>query len=84
METGQKIIQSNNISEPINELSIQVNLSGLSFFVLNSVSSKIDYLESVNFDKKSNGKDKFQSKALPTELPCQVTEWSNISLYLLM
>tara|TARA_B110000090_G_scaffold129003_1_gene142592 strand:- start:479 stop:1303 length:825 start_codon:yes stop_codon:yes gene_type:complete len=52
METGQKIIQSNNISEPINELSIQVNLSGLSFFVLNSVSSKIDYLESVNFDKK--------------------------------
>ena len=39
---------------------------------------------SVNFDKKSNGKDKFQTKALPTELPGQVTEWSNISLYLLM
>ena len=39
---------------------------------------------SVNFDKKSNGKDKFQTKALPTELRCQVTEWSNISLKLLM
>ena len=35
---------------------------------------------SVNFDKKSNGKDKFQTKALPTELPGQVTEWSNIAL----
>ena len=30
--------------------------------------------------KKSNGKGKFQTKALPTELPGQVTEWSNISL----
>ena len=39
---------------------------------------------SVNFDKKSNGKDKFQTKALPTELRCQDTEWSNISLQLLM
>ena len=35
---------------------------------------------SVNFDKKSNGKDKFQTKALPTELPGQVTERSNIAL----
>ena len=35
---------------------------------------------SVNCDKKSNGKDKFQTKALPTELPGQITEWSNISL----
>ncbi|MBT7850037.1 MAG: DUF3822 family protein [Flavobacteriaceae bacterium] len=53
METGQKIIlTSNNISDSIYELSIQVNLSGLSFFVLNSMDSKIEFLESVRFDKK--------------------------------
>jgi len=53
METGQKIIlTSNNISDSIYELSIQVNLSGLSFFVLNSMDSKIELLESVRFDKK--------------------------------
>lgn len=53
METGQKIIlKNNNISESIYELSIQVNLNGLSFFVLNSMSSKIDFLETVIFDKK--------------------------------
>jgi len=53
METGQKIILSNNnISDSIYELSIQVNLSGLSFFVLNSMDSKIELLESVRFDKK--------------------------------
>ena len=34
------------------ELSIQVNLSGLSFFVLNSTDATIEFLESVNFDKK--------------------------------
>ena len=53
METGQKIILSNNnISDSIYELSIQVNLNGLSFFVLNTMDSKIEFLESVNFDKK--------------------------------
>ena len=53
METGQKIILSNNnISDSIYELSIQVNLNGLSFFVLNTMDSKIEFLESVIFDKK--------------------------------
>jgi hypothetical protein len=53
METGQKIIlKNNNISESTYELSIQVNLNGLSFFVLNLMNSKIDFLESVIFDKK--------------------------------
>lgn len=53
METGQKIIlTNNNILDSIYELSIQVNLNGLSFFVLNTMDSKIEFLESVNFDKK--------------------------------
>ena len=53
METGQKIIlKNNNITGSIYELSIQVNLNGLSFFVLNTMDSKIEFLESVNFDKK--------------------------------
>ena len=38
-------------------MSIQVSLSGLSFFVLNSVTSNIQYLESVNFDKKQTPKE---------------------------
>lgn len=55
METGQKIIQKkNNISDSIYELSIQVNLNGLSFFVLNTMDSKIEVLESVSFDKKQS------------------------------
>ena len=33
-------------------MSIQVSLSGLSFFVLNKMTSNIEYLDSVNFDKK--------------------------------
>jgi hypothetical protein len=53
METGQKIIlKNNNISDSTYELSIQVSLNGLSFFVLNSVNSKVEFLESVVFDKK--------------------------------
>ena len=32
-------------------MSIQVSLSGLSFFILNSITSNIEYLESVNFEK---------------------------------
>ena len=53
METGQKIIlQTNNISDSKYELSIQVNLSGLSFFVLNLETSKVAFLKSINFDKK--------------------------------
>ncbi len=53
METGQKIIlKNNNISESIYELSIQVNLNGLSFFVLNTMDSEIEFLKSVSFDKK--------------------------------
>ena len=35
---------------------------------------------SVDFDKKSNGKDEIQTSALPTELFSQVTERCNISL----
>ena len=34
----------------------------------------------LNPDQWSNGKDKFQTSALPTELRCQVTECCNISL----
>ena len=33
-------------------MSIQVSLSGLSFFVLNLTTSNIEYLDSINFDKK--------------------------------
>ena len=68
METGQKIIlQNNNISDSIYELSIQVNLNGLSFFVLNSMDSKIEFLESVNFDKKQT------PQALLDNLPIVLT-----------
>jgi len=35
---------------------------------------------SVNFDKKSNGNDRIQTKALPTELRSQVTEKCSILL----
>jgi len=53
METGQKIIlKTNNISASKYELSIQVNLSGLSFFVLNSETSKVAFLKSIPFEKK--------------------------------
>ena len=53
METGQKIIlKNNNISDSIYELSIQVNLNGLSFFVLNTMDSEIEYLKSVSFENK--------------------------------
>jgi hypothetical protein len=53
METGQKIIlKTNNISTSKYELSIQVNLSGLSFFVLNLETSKVAFLKSIPFEKK--------------------------------
>ena len=53
METGQKIIlKNNNISDSIYELSIQLNLNGLSFFVLNTMDSEIEYLKSVCFENK--------------------------------
>ena len=38
-------------------MSIQVSLSGLSFFVLNLTTSNIEYLESLNFDKKQTPKE---------------------------
>jgi len=57
METGQKIIlKTNNISTSKYELSIQVNLSGLSFFVLNLETSKVDFLKALQFDKKQTPK----------------------------
>ena len=53
METGQRIIlKTNNISTSKYELSIQVNLSGLSFFVLNLETSKVAFLKSIPFEKK--------------------------------
>lgn len=54
METGQKIIQTNNKINP-NEnfiLSIQVSLSGLSFCILNSESNSIYYFKQFKFAKK--------------------------------
>jgi hypothetical protein len=38
-------------------LSIQVSLSGLSFFVLNSITSNVEYLECFNFDNKQTPKE---------------------------
>ena len=38
-------------------MSIQVSLSGLSLFVLNLTTSNIEYLESLNFDKKQTPKE---------------------------
>tara|TARA_B110000037_G_scaffold29846_1_gene35731 strand:- start:688 stop:1515 length:828 start_codon:yes stop_codon:yes gene_type:complete len=53
METGQRIIlKTNNISTSKYELSIQVNLSGLSFFVLNLETSEVAFLKCIYFDKK--------------------------------
>lgn len=55
MEIGQKIIQTNNnITAKINELSIQVSLSGLSFFIRNSQTRKTELIELIGFDKKRN------------------------------
>lgn len=54
METGQKIIQTNNKINP-NEnfiLSIQVSLSGLSFCILNSEPNSIYYFKQFKFAKK--------------------------------
>ena len=52
MGTGQKTIQkiNKNLEKEVS-LSIQVSLSGLSFFVLNLTTSNIEYLDSINFDK---------------------------------
>ena len=55
METGQKTIQIKNKSLTttyIKELSIQVNLSGLSFCILNRTENTIEYLDSILFDAK--------------------------------
>ncbi|MDG1042967.1 MAG: DUF3822 family protein [Flavobacteriaceae bacterium] len=58
METGQKIIlKTNNISTSKYELSIQVNLSGLSFFVLNLETAKVTFLKALQFDKKQTPKN---------------------------
>lgn len=49
------IQKKNNISNISNlKLSIQVSLSGLSFCILNNQTNSIDYLKSVNFQKKLN------------------------------
>ncbi len=59
METGQKIIQTNNKIDQ-NKcfiLSIQVSLSGLSFCVLNTDSNIILFFKQLNFDKKLTPQD---------------------------
>lgn len=54
MVTGLKTIQPINNLELINlkKLSIQISLSGLSFCILNSSNSEVEYLKRVNFKGK--------------------------------
>ena len=59
METGQKIIQTNNNIDQNKyfALSIQVSLSGLSFCVLNTESNTISFFKHLKFDKKLTPQD---------------------------
>ena len=56
METGQKTIQTNNNIAQSKDivLSIQVSLNGLSFCVLNTEKSEIEFYKSFQFEKKLN------------------------------
>jgi Protein of unknown function (DUF3822) len=59
METGQKIIQTNNKIDQSKcfILSIQVSLSGLSFCILNTDTSTIIFFKHNKFDKKLTPQD---------------------------
>jgi hypothetical protein len=59
METGQKIIQTNNKIDQTeyNALSIQVSLSGLSFCILNTHTNTFNYYKYIKFGKKLNPSD---------------------------
>ena len=57
MEIGQKLMEkANNTHNKLNylDLSIQINLNGLSFCILNTDSNTITYLRHFNEDKKLN------------------------------
>ncbi len=56
METGQKIIQANNKidTNAYIELSIQVSLSGLSFYLLNTHTNSFSFHKHIEFEKKLN------------------------------
>jgi len=56
METGQKIILTNNNidQDQYHILSIQVSLSGLSFCVLNSNTNTFSFYKHITFEKKLN------------------------------
>ena len=55
METGQKTIQKSNslTTHKTKALSIQISLSGLSFFILDKNTKTIDHFKQVTFDKKT-------------------------------
>lgn len=59
METGQKIILTNNNIDQTeyNALSIQVSLSGLSFCILNTHTNTFSFFKHTKFDKKLNPSD---------------------------
>jgi hypothetical protein len=53
-ETGQKVTQIKNSlkTNDIKELSIQINLNGLSFCILNRSKTQIEFLKSIYFETK--------------------------------
>ncbi|WP_435701198.1 DUF3822 family protein [Winogradskyella wichelsiae] len=53
-ETGQKVIQIKNSLKinDIKELSIQINLNGLSFCILNKTQNTIEFLKAIPFGQK--------------------------------
>ncbi len=77
METGQKIIQTNNnINQTeYNVLSIQVSLSGLSFCILNTLTNTFTFFKRIKFEKKLNPSDVLDQLVhhFNTEIPLQQT-----------
>ncbi len=53
-ETGLKVIQTKNSlkTNNIKELSIQINLNGLSFCILNRTTNEIEFLKTIDFEQK--------------------------------
>lgn len=53
-ETGQKVTQTKNSLKinDIKELSIQINLNGLSFCILNRTANEIEFLKTIDFEQK--------------------------------
>tara|TARA_R110002033_G_scaffold42_4_gene753 strand:- start:661 stop:1524 length:864 start_codon:yes stop_codon:yes gene_type:complete len=53
-ETGQKVTQTKNSLKinDIKELSIQINLNGLSFCILNRTTNEIEFLKTIDFEQK--------------------------------